>query len=88
MKVFKKKNYEYSKAEKVITSILSFIVFGVVGGVIRLFGDSIFISNEFSLMLQLLPYVLVFGVTASILGYRYPRVLNIIMCFIPFSSIS
>ena len=82
-KVFTKKNCEYSKVERGFTSLFSFITFGFVGACVRLFCGATTFGSEASLLIQYMPFILGFGITAAILGYFFPKVFNILMCFIP-----
>lgn len=82
-RVCTKKNHEYSKVERALTSLFSFTTFGFVGACVRLFYGTTTFGAETSLLFQFMPFILGFGMTAAILGYFYPKVLNILMCFIP-----
>ncbi len=83
MEVFTKKNSEYSKVEKVFTAVFAFITFGIVGGLVRFFGDPIILDGSGGLLNRFLPHILGFGCLAAILGYFFPKPLNIVMCFLP-----
>ena len=87
-KIFTMKNSEYSKLERGFTSLFSFITFGFVGAVVRLFLGPITLGNGGELLSQFGPCVFGFGATAAILGYYFPKALNILMCFIPIPGAS
>ena len=87
-KVFTKKNSEYSKLERGFTSFFSFFMYGFVGAVVRLFSGPTSLASESELFFQYAPHVFGFGITAAILGYFFPRLLNILMCFIPIPGAS
>ena len=87
-RVFTKKNSEYSKLERGFTSVCAFFVFGLVGSFVRLFSGPIALSSESGIFFQFAPYVFGFGVTAAVLGYIFPKLLNILMCFIPIPGAS
>ena len=82
-RVFTKKNSEYSKLERGFTSFFAFWVFGIVGAFVRLFSGPVVLNGESGVFFQFAPYVFGFGTTAAVLGYVFPRLLNILMCFIP-----
>ncbi|TXS93417.1 hypothetical protein [Parahaliea aestuarii] len=89
MKVFKKKNSEYNKAERICTAIYSFMMFAIIGAVVRLFaGGTITLGGGETIGSQFLPYMISFGAGAAILGYIFPKALNIIMCLIPTPGIN
>ena len=81
--VFKKKNSEYSKMERIFTSLFSFIVFGFVGGIVRLVSAPISLRSGGEILLQFLPYVISFGLTSAILAFFFPKPFQIAMCFLP-----
>lgn len=83
MKTISTMNAEHTKAERIITAALSFITFVIIGGVIRLFVDSVSLGSVSELLSQFLPFMLGFGCTAGVLAYFYPKAFQIITCFIP-----
>ena len=83
LSVFRKKNADYTKKERVVTSIFSFIVFGIVGGFVRLLTGSISLGSMSDLFIQFLPYIISFGIVSAVLAYFYPKVFQILMCFLP-----
>ena len=87
-KVFTKKNSEYSKFERVCTATFSFIAFGIVGAVVRLLTGPTSLGSESELFFQYAPHVFGFAIAAAILGYIFPKVFNILLCFIPIPGAS
>ena len=83
MELITKKNSEYSKGERIVVSIASFIVFSIVGGVIRLFRGPISLESTGQVLLEFLPLMLFTGCTAAVLAYFFPKFFKIILCFIP-----
>lgn len=88
MRVFKKKNEEYTKAEKVVTAIFAFIAFGIIGALLRLFGEPIQLDGGWSMLMQFGPHILGVGGIPAALAYLFPKPFNIIMCFLPVPGIS
>ncbi len=84
----KDNTHEPSKVAKLMVAIFSFIIFGFIGGVIRLFVAPVSLSVSFyEFTLQFLPFILGFGSVSAVLAYMYPRVFGFIMSFLSFFSV-
>ena len=83
MKLFTKRNSEYTKVEKGLLALASFIIFGFIGAIFRLFYAPISLASLNDIALQFAPFVLGFAGLASVLAYFFPRVFSVILVLIP-----
>lgn len=84
----KEKSHEPSRAVKVMVALFAFIIFGFIGGVIRLFVAPVSLSvNFYEFTPQFLPFILGFGGVSAVLAYMYPRVFGFILSFLSFFSV-
>jgi hypothetical protein len=66
-----------------VLSIISFIVFAIVGAIARFLLYGATLDSLSSLTWQFLPTMLSLGVTAAVLAYIFPRVFSFILWFVP-----
>ena len=88
MGMLTKKNSEYTKGQRIVTALVAFPIFAIIGGVVRLFNGSISLESTNQLLMQFLPMMFLFGFVAAILAYFFPKVFQIIMCFIPMPGVN
>ena len=89
MKVFKKKNKEYSRLERGFTAFFAFIAFGLFGFIYRLFwGGPISLESSGMVIQVFLPYIICAGFAGGILGYFFPKPINILLIFLPTPGIN
>lgn len=77
-KALKKKNSEYSVNERRFTSITTFLIFAI-------FGYAILRNAELFQSPSVYPYIvgILIGITLGFVGYRYPKVINIVVFGLP-----
>ena len=83
MKLFSKRNSEYTKVEKSILAFSAFIIFGFIGAIFRLFYAPISLASLNDIALQFAPFILGFAGLASVLAYFFPRIFSFILVLIP-----
>ena len=79
---------EPSKPVKIMVALGAFIIFGFIGGVVRLFTGPINLTtNIYEFMLQFAPFIIGFGGISAFLAYLYPRLFGFILSFLSMFSI-
>ena len=81
--MFKRSNSEYSRGERILTSVLAFIIFGFVGLIVRLFWAPVVLESISGIIMQFVPFGLGLGSVSAALAYIYPKPFQILMCFMP-----
>ncbi len=89
MKVFRKKNKDYSKVERGFTALFAFVAFGLIGFLVRLFSDEpISLQSTNIVAAQFASYVIGCGGLAAVFGYLFPKPMNILLMFLPTPGIN
>ena len=83
MSIFNFEETAYSVGERIVIAIISFIVFAIIGAIARLFYAPVVLIPITDLIIQFLPFMLLFGIIASALAYAFPKLFSIILCFLP-----
>ena len=73
--------------ERILTSIVAFFVFAIIGAIVKSFIGEIKLGTFSEIAFQYIPYIFGMGFGAAVLAYYFPRLFKIIMCFIPIPSV-
>ena len=77
-----------SPVHKGFLALVTFIIFGSIGAVIRLFISPVTLSsNLYEVALQFVPFIIGFGGVSALLSYIFPRTFGFLLTFLSFFSI-
>ena len=80
------KNSGIDTIDRVLGFVAGFILFGVLGALVGLFSGEVSLHSDSSLIHQLFPFILGFGLIAGVFSYFFPKPVSIILSIITFGG--
>jgi hypothetical protein len=76
-------NSEYPRWERIVISLLTFLLFAVIGILVRVSLGSIPLLPVSELLREVVPFMLGLGIPGAILAYSFPKPFSVVLWVFP-----